>query len=161
MNLYEERNQIVGSEFSLKLTVKQAKENSVNVIKLTRQKDEAYVVGLVTKMLNDTMMFIKSDLNLDQLSVMARAFITANPTLTIDEITYILTKGTKGHFGIQYGDFTYLTLMDWMAHYEKNESSDYMEQKNQKSTFGETERVSKQGESLGDVLKNRINVNKK
>ena len=111
----------MGSSYAATLTPKQAFENSDNIRKLVKSKGQDYPVTVVTKLLSDSLQFVKHKLQPSQMVAFANMFVSGNPTLTIDEIVLILTKGINGEYGKTYGDFDYMVLTDWRNKYEAGE----------------------------------------
>lgn len=157
LKLYEDNQVIISSDFAASLDAKKAFENSDSLVKLSRDRGKDFTTSLVTKILNDSVMFVKNSLSIQMIAAYAQKFISDHPNLKIDEFILILRRGTNGEYGKNFGDFDYTILNKWRGEYESSERADYFEQKNQKSTFGTTERQSKQGESLGDIFKNKMN----
>lgn len=155
LTLYETSDLIIGSNYAATLTPAKAFENSPNIRKLIKEKGSNYPVLVVTKLLSDSLMFVKHKLQPKQMAAFANMFVSGNPTLTIDEVVMILTKGINGEYGRTYGDFDYLVLTDWRNQYEAGDRANYLEEKHQ-SKQRDSERISIGGSTLGDKAKNNL-----
>lgn len=145
----------MGSNYAATLTPKQAFESSNNIQKLIGSKGQAYPVTIVTKLLSDSLQFVKHKLQPSQMVAFANMFVSGNPSLTIDEIVLMLTKGINGEYGKTYGDFDYMVLTEWRNQYEAGDRANYLEEKHQ-SKFHDSERISVGGGSLGESAKNNM-----
>lgn len=145
----------MGTEYASSLTVYNAFEKGVRIKKVVNDKGLQYAIAIMVKLLSDTMMFVKNSLTAEQLSGYANMFISGNPTLTIDEIVIILTKGINGEYGQIYGNFDYTVLMDWRSQYEGGARADYLEKKHQVSERDEP-RTSSTGLGIGAIIKDQI-----
>ena len=156
LTLYETSGSIIGSDFASKLIPQAAFENSDNIQKLNRIKGREFTVLMVTTLLNESLIFVKNRLDPKQMAAYANMFVSQNPTLTIDELVIILTKGINGEYGKSYGDFDYMVLTDWRNQYEKGDRANYLEEKHT-SKYPNDQRISIGGSSLGDSAKNNLN----
>jgi len=156
LKLYETSTSIIGSNYATALTVKHAFENSTNIQKLVREKGQEYPVAIITKLLSDSLFYVKHKLESSQMAAFANMFVINNPTLTIDEVVFLLTKGINGQYGKTYGDFDYMVLCDWREKYESGDRAIYIENKNYTAPIGDTRRRSATGEKIGDIAKDSI-----
>ena len=122
-----------------------------------REKGQEYPVAVMTKLLSDSLLFVKHKLEPSQMASFANMFVNNNPTLTIDEVVFLLTKGINGGYGKTYGDFDFSVLSDWRGQYEELDRSIYLESKNQtKGEAGSSQRTSAHGNSFGAIVKDSI-----
>ena len=101
-------------------------------------------------------MFVKHKLTSEYKVAFSRMFIASNPSITIDELVLILTKGINGDYGKTYGDFDYMVLTEWRSQYEAHDRALYFENRRQSKQI-DNKRVSKSGETLGATIKNHVN----
>lgn len=145
----------MGSSYAAKLTPAAAFENSSNIQKLTRMKGNGYPVAILTKLLNDSLQFVKHKLEPAQMVAYANMFVNKNPTLTIDEVVLILTNGINGEYGKTYGDFDFIVLTEWRNQYEKGDRANHLEEKHT-AKYPDSERISVGGGTLGESAKNNM-----
>jgi hypothetical protein len=122
---------IISSDYAMSLTPSKAFEQSDSLVKIKRDIGNDYVIAIVTKLLNDSVMFLKNNLEVSTIAAFARMFVQGNPHLKIDELILILTRGINGDYGKQYGNFDYSVLMEWRSKYESTDKADYLARKNQ------------------------------
>jgi hypothetical protein len=156
LTLYEKQDLVMGSPYASNLTPALAFESSPNIRKLTKLKGQGYPVTIVTKLLSDSLMFVKHKLQPAQMVAFANMFVSGNPSLTIDELVLILTKGINGEYGRTYGDFDYMVLTEWRNRYEEGDRANYLEEKHQSKQI-DSERQSSEGNTLGETIKNQVN----
>ena len=145
----------MGSSHAQSLTPALAFENSSNLLALTR-KEKNLPILIITKLLKECLEFLKHNLTLSQMADYAKMFVINNPSLKLDEVILILSKGMNGDFGKHLGYFDYQVLTNWRGAYEKGERARYLENKNYTPSVGDTARRSPNGESFGAIAKDAI-----
>ena len=145
----------MGSEYAQSLTPAKAFENSSNLRTLGKDNTELPVL-VVTKLLKECLEFIKHNLSVSQMADYAKMFVIGNPSLKLDEVILILSKGMNGDFGEHMGYFDYQVLIKWRSAYETGDRARYLEEKNHTPEVGDTLRRSAKGESFGQIAKDSI-----
>lgn len=87
---------------------------SPSLAKISREQTEDFCQAKLTKVLLEFSKFVKTDLNIDDLSDYAFCLMNELPELCFDELIYTLNKVIKGSYGKIYGTWRYNDLREWL-----------------------------------------------
>jgi hypothetical protein len=132
---------VIVSEHARSLTLEKAQASSqISLIK--KERGEDFVAILVGKILKESLKFIPSTIEANDIPLISQMFINEYWHFKIDDYILCMKNGINGVYGKTYGMFNYSTLMEWAGKYQVQKEEFYhgkhIQTKGSQSTTEET-----------------------